>query len=259
MDDIVTPVTGRDEYEHIKVIAADQLERAGQALNLRKCTFEDFGSVREPTFAELFVSGGNGEGRFTDPAYELELRGDFQERDRIPTLLGQLRKQRNPDGIDVLRLNPWIITAFPRQSTTYLSAVDEAISDWTWLVDILCATTYDETALAQLRIARLLPRATLSPENARTLVDKALLLPWRHYAPLINQLFASAGQSDEPTNARRERALELATEFASLDTVRALLSPFLEGAASRSHKSAVTRLARRDAGLSAIQDLVLAA
>jgi len=259
MDDVVTPVADREEYEDIKTIAADQLARAGQALNLSKCTYDDLSSMREPTFAEIFVSGGGAiDGSFADPAYELELRATFQERDRIPTLLGQLRKHRNPDGIDVLRRNSWIITAFPKQSATYLATVEEAIDDWSWLFDIVLAQTSDDNALAQLRIARLLPRRVLNPDVARTLFDKALLVSRRKYAPLANQLFATAGQSDEATTIRRDRALEVASESASLDTVRALLSPFLEGSASRSHKSALKDLARRNAGLNAMHDLVLA-
>lgn len=259
MDDVVTPVAGQDEYERIKQTAADQLKRGGQELNLDKCTFDDFGFASEPTFAELFASGGDGEGRFVDPAYELELRAEFQERDRMPALLGQLKRQRNPDGIDVLRNNQWIVAAFPKQCATYLKAVDEAIDDWTWLVDFACEGTTDETVLAQLRVARLLPRSVISPQTARTFIDKALLLSWPDYAPLANQLFASAGQSHESTHARRDRALELAMELASLDTVRALLSPFLEGTASGAHRSGIARLARQHAGLSAMQELVIAA
>ena len=260
MDDVVMLVGKRSEYESFKDAAAEQLAHGSQSLNLSKCRYEALSAPQDPTFAEIFMSAGGASAMpSVDPALELELRGEFQERGRIPTLLGELRKSRKPEGIDVLRRRPWIINSFPKQASVYLSAVLDAIDDWSWLMELVLADTTEENALAQLRVARLLPSSELAPDIVREVLNKALLIWRRTFAPLANQLFATSGRSGEPTNARRDRALEMAFEFAAVDAVRALLSPFLEGTAPRPHRAGLAQLARRHSELAALHDLVVAA
>ena len=257
MDDFVVLISGEAEYLELKGRAEQQLKLGGQNLNAGKCTYEPLGTV---SFEDLLLSGDTGDGSFArDPANELRVYADYQEPGRVRALLGQLRRNGDARGIEIIRTHPWILDRFPKQTTSYLHRVANAIGDWAWIVESLLRETDDSDALTQLHLARILPSDQLGPSVARQLFDKALTTPPRDYAPLANELFVAVGRSSESVHIRRNRAMDYAMEQANLDVLRALLSTFRDGNPSVAHKHGIASVTRRVPELAALGDAILAA
>ena len=248
VDDVTVFVRDSEHFREAHDAALAQLAINGQHLNAEKTEFTDSGAG-----LEIFeLSGGSGAHHGAKSISEL------RESDPPGEARQALRSANGRSAIEDLRRRPWLIERFPRLVANAVARCTDDDCAWDWALDYLLSPTTTANGLTQLWLARRLPRSVISAAVSDALRDKGLSLTGRMFAPLTNQLFATAARCPSASRSHRDHALELAKELREFDKRRCLVAVFRNGDASRLQAAGIRDLARDDRDLDAACAWVLA-